>query len=240
MGMVKAILCDLYGTLVPQFSRSGHQDVLREVAEVLRVPGQRFATSWMQLYEQRASGVWQTLDETIEHVCALLGSHPSGDDISRARMPLETFTASTLDATDETLQCLDTFRDSELRLGLVTNCAPPLPAIWSLSDLRHRFDAVAFSCTVRHLKPSPQIYLKVCEDLGVAANECLYVGDGSSEELTGASRLGMYAVLLSRDFSDTYDNHRPEVTRWAGRSIERLSDLHSRFKPFSLPTLNAG
>ena len=52
------------------------------------------------------------------------------------------------------------------------------------------------SYDVRLAKPDPRIYEMAVEGLGVAAEECLYVGDGTSNELTGASRVGMTAVLM--------------------------------------------
>ena len=40
------------------------------------------------------------------------------------------------------------------------------------------------------------MYLTACERLRVEPEECLYVGDGGSRELTGAAAVGMTAVRL--------------------------------------------
>jgi putative hydrolase of the HAD superfamily len=58
-------------------------------------------------------------------------------------------------------------------------------------------DATVFSVEVGRCKPDPLIYLEACRRLRVAPQECLYVGDGGSRELTGAAAVGMTAVRLA-------------------------------------------
>ncbi len=56
---------------------------------------------------------------------------------------------------------------------------------------------------------------------GKHGEECLYIGDGSSHELTGASKLGMQAVLLEApDNADTIDREE-----WHGPTITSLKEV---------------
>jgi putative hydrolase of the HAD superfamily len=55
--------------------------------------------------------------------------------------------------------------------------------------------------------------------------ECIYVGDGSSQELTGAAAIGMRPVLKRIDLRDVYDSHRPEVEGWRGLAINEIKEL---------------
>ncbi len=55
--------------------------------------------------------------------------------------------------------------------------------------------------------------------------ECLYVGDGSNEELTAAAAIGMLPILKQADLTDVYDPDRPEVENWQGTVIDEILDL---------------
>ena len=44
------------------------------------------------------------------------------------------------------------------------------------------------------LKPEPQIYERGLQALGVSAAEAIFVGDGGSNELAGATRAGLTAL----------------------------------------------
>ena len=56
------------------------------------------------------------------------------------------------------------------------------------------FDAVCLSYEVGMKKPDEKIYLRCMSDLAVEPEECLYVGDGGSNELEGANKLGVRAL----------------------------------------------
>ena len=45
------------------------------------------------------------------------------------------------------------------------------------------------------MKPDREIYELVLEHLNVKANECMFVGDGGSNELKGAKTVGMRTVF---------------------------------------------
>lgn len=224
--MVRALVFDLFGTVVPSFSRSRHQQALRATADVLGVPVTSFSERWMEFFPQRASGAWSTLEETFMHVCGVLGHGlPDAATLSHARVHLVAFTRASLTMEQGTRQALDDLRATGFRLGLVSNCAPPVPELWGNTDVSARFDAVAFSCTVGSMKPDAAIYRSVCRALDVASDECLYVGDGSNLELTGATALRMQPVLVRRCCDDTYDPHRPDVESWSGWSVASIGEL---------------
>ena len=56
------------------------------------------------------------------------------------------------------------------------------------------FDAVCLSFDERLQKPNPAIYKRCLEKLNVQAGDCLYVGDGGSNELEAAEMVGMKAM----------------------------------------------
>jgi putative hydrolase of the HAD superfamily len=80
------------------------------------------------------------------------------------------------------------------------------------------FDAEVFSCSVGLRKPDPRIYLLACDQLGVEPQETMFVGDGANDELAGAERVGITAVLLER---------AGEEQEWAGQRVRSLPELLS-------------
>lgn len=93
------------------------------------------------------------------------------------------------------LETLRALKSCGLKVGLTSNCGPDVPRLWQSVPLSTLMDVSVFSCAVGVRKPDPKIYTAVCTRLGVEAAACIYVGDGSSEELYDAAQVGMYPVL---------------------------------------------
>ena len=62
------------------------------------------------------------------------------------------------------------------------------------SRIYEYFDQIVLSYEVNLQKPDVRIYQKAAGLLGVAAEECVFVGDGGSKELEGAKAAGMKAI----------------------------------------------
>ena len=54
------------------------------------------------------------------------------------------------------------------------------------------------------------------------SSEALFVGDGANDELAGAERVGMQAVLVHRPGEEPA---WPEVRDWQGATIAAISDV---------------
>ena len=106
-------------------------------------------------------------------------------------------------------------------LALVSMCTPDTPAMWRASPLAGSVEAEVFSSEVALRKPEPEIYLLASGRLGVAPGACLYVGDGSYHELSGAAAVGMRPVLI-HDPLEEAEMLRPEAEEWDGETIDDL------------------
>ncbi len=95
------------------------------------------------------------------------------------------------------LDALRRLRKSGLRLGLISNADTMEVASWAECPLVGLFDFEVFSCDVGLMKPEPAIYRTCLDGLALAPSECLYVGDGGSNELVGAKELGLTTVFVS-------------------------------------------
>ena len=88
--------------------------------------------------------------------------------------------------------------DREIRRGLISVCTEEVAAVWPETALAPHFESALFSATSGLMKPDPRIYALACEELGVRPEEALFVGDGANDELAGAERAGLRAVLIHR------------------------------------------
>ena len=125
----------------------------------------------------------------------------------------------------EVLSGLERLRDMGYRLGMISNCGADEIRNWPESPLAARLDVALFSCTVRLKKPDVRIYRLAAERLGVAAEHCLYVGNGGSQELPGARRAGMTPVLLTRHLEVVSPERITEMARDAARLVRTVSEL---------------
>ena len=221
----RAIIFDLFGTLVGNFSRREHDKRLAQIAEILNAPYPQFGHFMGETYADRCLGRYACFEELARGLCATLGIEAEMAQLSDAATIHDAFIANTLIPESEVLDVLDTLRNDGFAIGLISDCVPPVPRFFPQSPLAERIDAAVFSCDVQLKKPARRIYQLACAQLQVRPEECLYVGDGSSEELSGAAAAGMFPILKRTDLTDVYDWHRPEVDNWQGLVIDELREL---------------
>lgn len=111
-------------------------------------------------------------------------------------------------------------RQRGLLIGVVSDRTHELVAAWRQLPVAAFVDATAFSIEVGAGKPDPRICLAATDALAVAPSECLYVGDGASQELTGAQAIGMTAVWLDADDAAEHVSYRREED-WVGLTAQR-------------------
>jgi putative hydrolase of the HAD superfamily len=92
---------------------------------------------------------------------------------------------------------LESLRSRGLRVGLVSNAFDPgwlLRRDLADMNIAALLDAVVFSSEIGKRKPHPAIFEHVLSELGVPAEEALFVGDRLYEDVRGASDVGMKTV----------------------------------------------
>jgi len=95
------------------------------------------------------------------------------------------------------IETLRQLRRAGFGLGLVSNADATEVATWGDSPLAGLFDVEVFSCEVGHVKPEAAIFHKCIDALGRTPQECLFAGDGGSNELVAANEVGMGTVFVS-------------------------------------------
>ena len=164
---------------------------------------------------------------TMAWVAGRCGCQPSTAQLDAActvRFEIESGYAGML--RDDTVDTLRRLREQGLRVGVVSDCTHELPELWESLPAAPWVDAAVFSILVGHRKPHPSMYTVACDRLGVVPSEAVYVGDGGSNELTGALSVGMPAVRLVAEDSDdamVYDAEQG----WTGPVIGSITALTS-------------
>ncbi|MCX7422759.1 MAG: HAD family phosphatase [Planctomycetia bacterium] len=83
---------------------------------------------------------------------------------------------------------LDRLKELGIRLVLLSNtCQTHFDWIWKHFDVLQRFDAHVTSCAVRAVKPEPEIYHAVLDQIGCPVKECFYTDDISQYVEAGRS-----------------------------------------------------
>ena len=225
---VKAVIFDLYGTLVPEFPRSDFYATVDRMAVELGANAETFREEWNRTAIGRQTGVYRSMVDNVRAICEELGlPEPGEDDIARAMAPRNAMYDRWFHPREGALETLAALRARGMPLGLISMCAPDTPSMWRASALAGTVDVEVFSSEVGLRKPDPAIYLYACERLGVEASACLFCGDGAYGELTGAEAVGMTAVEIRDPTVDAHEQLRPEGEDWGGAWVADLRELLS-------------
>ncbi len=210
-----AVIFDLWDTLV-DFDPAGSQAFQDRVAERLGRDPERFAELWLAGRPERDSG-------SLRDYLLGIGAEPSvADEVVELRHEA---TRRMLTPRPGAVETLRELRRRGILVGLISVCSEDVPNVWDETALAGLFDSTVFSCSVGLRKPDPRIYRLALGELGVDARDSVFVGDGANDELAGAERVGMRAVLIHREGEQPYWD---EVRDWRGpriTSIPALLDL---------------
>ncbi len=191
-----AVLFDLFGTLIPNLTPEALRGGLDDVAEVFDADPEAFYDEWRKGFRGRMEGTVRDGVDVFRPTLLALGLDPPEGDLVEAERRRAAFFLGQLAPKPDTLDTLDRLRDMGCGLALVSDCSSGTPALLDRTPLGTYFPIRAISADLRTRKPDPLMYHTACEGLGVDPASCLYVGDGNSEELPGAKRLGMTTIWV--------------------------------------------
>jgi putative hydrolase of the HAD superfamily len=198
--VLEAVLFDWGETLVHwewslDVLELGHEAGLRAIGHE-PVPGlaAHFAERYLPLFD-----VPGTLEEIgyAGVVGRLLGDAGIDADDAQVALFVEAehevwFPQHRLDSTTHAL--LEALRARGLKLGIVSNAFDPpvlLRRDFGRLGITERVDAAVFASEAGVRKPHPAIFERALDELGVAAERTLFVGDSLATDLGGAAALGM-------------------------------------------------
>lgn len=219
---MKVIIFDLFGTLVDNFGSSAER-MGRELAAALGAPYEAFISLWNETLPMRIIGDFDTVEANLDYVCRGIGIRPQADQIEDAVEIRMKYVREALKPKPDAIDASSQLKNQGYRLGLISNCSPEIAVLWPETPFAQVIDLPVFSCRAHLKKPDPRIYHLACEQLHVAPDSCLYVGDGEDYELTTAARVGLHAVLIRRS-PQLGPSHR-EAREWQGPTIAKLTEV---------------
>lgn len=221
-----AVIFDLFGTLVRSPSNQGYLVGLKRMASTLSVPHDEFAQLWFDTARERNIGTIPTIEGNIKCICDKMGVRVGNAEIRLATRIRVDFVARVMQPRPDAIEVLSQLKSQGFKIGLISNCSPDAPVIWQDTPLAPFFDVTVFSSSAGMRKPDPRIYLLATEQLGVQPEDCLYVGDGASQELSGAAKVGMSPVLI-QVLDEDFDGSLPDDAReeWDGPTVSSLTEV---------------
>ena len=221
----EAVIFDLFGTLVRSFTRQEYDQVDAQMAKAVDIPFSEFWRLVGETWNDRCLGHYGSTEDNIKDICRRFGVEVDTTQITQAANYHYEFIRNAIIPERNVLEALTMLKNRGLKLGLISNCGPAVPLLWGQSPLAQLIGIPVFSCKEHVSKPSIGIYKIISHRLQVKPQKCIYVADGSNEELTNAAAKGMLPILKRTTLNDVYDKHRPEVKSWPGLAIDEIREL---------------
>ena len=189
--MIRAVIFDMFETLITHYNSPLYFGT--QMAEDAGIRVDKFQTLWRPTEQERTIGKL-TLEEVLEMI--LRENHCYSDtllkEIVEKRIAAKEECFRHLHS--EIIPMLSTLKERGFLIGIISNCFSEEADVIRRSELFPCFDAVYLSYEQGIQKPDEEIYKRCMDGLSVKAEECIYIGDGGSEELETARKLGMNAV----------------------------------------------
>ncbi len=185
---IQAVIFDMYETLITHYDCPLYFS--EQMGEDAGIKPELFRALWRPTENERSIGKL-TVDEVVADILRQCECY--SDELLKKIMDKRIATKEECfrHLHPEILGMLEMLKERKIKIGLISNCFSEEAAVIRESVLSPYFDAVILSYEQGVAKPDPLIYARCLAELGVKSEECLYVGDGGSNELQGAKEAGM-------------------------------------------------
>ena len=190
--MIKAVIFDLFETLITEW---GHEKYTkRKISEDLCLDYELFDQYWEENEHGRYHGII-SFEDSIRYVCQRCGIKLLPQTLAQVTDKRNATKAACFNCIDsDVMTLLQELKTGGMRLAMLSNCSSEEVMAIRQSRLCSFFDTIVLSYEIGLSKPDPLIYMKILDELHLAAEKCLYVGDGGSNELEGARAVGIATV----------------------------------------------
>ena len=192
--MVKAIVFDLYGTLITWFDPDWTPPKL-SLAARLGIREEDFQKHVGRLVDDWETGHLGSYQDFLLALCRTGGYTPSESAMAELARERSAKTSRLFERIEPAIvDMVQELRLRGFRLAVITNAGDMDVEPWTNSQLAPFFDVFIPSFEVGMLKPDPRIFEHSLQALGVSAGEAIFVGDGGRNELAGARGAGLTAL----------------------------------------------
>ncbi len=116
-------------------------------------------------------------------------------------------------------------KESGKKVALLSNADVMETKGWVKCPGAQFFDVVVFSCEVGYMKPDREIYQLCLERLGENPHDCVFVGDGGSNEFIGAKAIGIETIMVTGIAKMLWPEKLPQIKKYADYVVESVSEL---------------
>ncbi len=214
--MIRAVIFDMFETLITHYKCPLYFGA--QMAADAGIPEKNFQTLWRPTESDRSIGKIRT-EEVIEMILKENGCYTDEllEKIVQKRISTKEECFKHLHL--EIIPMLTKLKEEGISIGLISNCFSEEAEVIRKSMLFPYFDKVCLSYEEGVQKPDEEIYRRCMAGLGVAPEECIYIGDGGSQELEAARDLGMNAMqavwYMDNKKKDFFQLEKPlDVLKW--------------------------
>ncbi len=125
----------------------------------------------------------------------------------------------------ESVKAIKSLKAAGKKVALLSNADVMETKGWKKCPGAPYFDVVIFSCEVGFMKPDREIYELCLKKLGEKPENCVFVGDGGSNEFMGAKSLGISTIMVTGIAKVLWPEKLPQIERHADYVIESVSEL---------------
>ncbi len=219
----KAVIFDLFHTLTSVESARAPG---KGTSAILGVTRKDWNDQLLKYSQDRLRGIIKNPYKIIKKMAHAINPDIPEDIIKEAtdtRMARFKYSLQHIDPS--VLDTLAKLRDMGKLIGLISNGDVHEIAGWDESPLYKYFNSVIFSCNVGYIKPEREIYEKSLEDLKVNPEECLFIGDGGSDELQGAKEIGMNTVLITYIIEKIWPEKLNSRRKYADFELSEINEI---------------
>ena len=185
MAEIKAVILDLFGTLVDSSKNKKPQ------AALLKELG-LFDEEFKAAYRLASTQEFHDLTSLIRRI-----SPDTKVDAGPYQKQVD-YEISESGLFPDALPVLTRLRKMELKICLISNLMTQYKQVYFNLGLGQYFDTAIFSCEVGFRKPEKDIYRISLERLGLSPAEAIMFGDDLESDVMGPLSVGMNAVHLDR------------------------------------------
>ncbi|MFT8352849.1 HAD family hydrolase [Clostridium saccharoperbutylacetonicum] len=219
---IEVVFFDLFFTLItPRYNEFRNEN---DVLGITKEEWEKYAED-ESLYLERATGKEINPQKIIESIVGKIGVKVSENQINEILELRENrFKKSLIDVDSKVLNTLLEIKKSGKKLCLISNADIIDVMCWGESPLSKLFDERIFSYEVGFLKPQSEIYEIALEKMNTTPYKCIFIGDGGSNELEGAKKLGMKTILTGYLLENDREDYN-SIRKFADYYIKDFNEI---------------
>lgn len=219
----KAVIFDLYHTLTATEITSPHG---LPTATVLGIDRKIWNEHLMEKSRDRLTGKIRDAYTIIETIAHAVDPSIPGELIRQAADHRRIRFIESLEKMPEvSVDTIKHLKNSGKKTALLSNADFIEIEGWKKCPAVPFFDVAIFSCESGYMKPDREIYGICLEKLGEDPGDCVFVGDGGSDEFIGAKSWGITTVMVTGIAKRIWPDKLSKIEENADYIIGEVSEL---------------